>query len=91
MKRRDFLKSVVAVPLAVQLGLTRLVPMSEVPADELGGLCSCAVHGGPDCICDGIYESSSGSSFPRQKLTGSQRRQITRAVRDGVRMPEIDA
>ena len=63
MKRRDFLKTVVVVPLAVQLGLTRLVPMSEVPAEELGGIvsCSCLVHGGPDCIC---HDESSSTSTP---------------------------
>jgi hypothetical protein len=41
MRRRDLLKSLCVVPLAVQLGLTRLVPMSDVPAEELGGICSC--------------------------------------------------
>ena len=66
MKRRDFLKTVVVVPLAVQLGLTRLVPISEVPAEELGGLCSCDIHGGPGCICDGINETSSESWVRRQ-------------------------
>jgi len=59
MKRRDFLKTTVVVPLAIQLGLTRLVPMSEVPAEELGGECNCSANGGLGCIC---YETSSTST-----------------------------
>ena len=73
MKRREFLKQVAVTPLVVQLGLTAMVPKSEVPAEELPGKCHCSQsdeYGAKGCICKGVDELDSSDGVPGCSVCG---------------------